>query len=387
MPAIGFGQNVTGGGDQPANTLVVTSPGNTGAGTLAQAITDANAYTTRSQRHPPQEIVIRLPAGTTAITSNTTVLTVTARNLTIRAEGGAVIDGNHLVFDCRSADNVILRDLRFTHAGDDGDPRDCITIDGLRGRHGVGFWIDHCSFGAYPDMCVVTNTKDLRNAPPLLITVSECRFYDFDPSGPTSDCHGALGIHGSDKDRTTNRPIDPDQNTNAYATVCRNMFCQVRRRSPRTSHRTVVHAFNNVLLDWGTDTLTAEQQNGMESGNDGILVAQANYFQANVLKEAIEVAGGRQPARLTVPATGTSAANVYRGGADTAVSVGSAISLDNKYRKVLGRTATPPVPGTMDDTLRDAIIAAAGPTTAAPAGHTEPACPIRADTSMMTTTR
>lgn len=360
MPAIGFGKNVTGGADRP-HTIEVTDPGNTGAGTLAQAIADANAYTTSSQRHPPQEIVIRLPHGTTKITSNPTDLTVTARNLTIRAERGAVIEGNHLVFDCRSADNIILRDLRFTHTDDESDPHDCITIAAQEGRHATGFWIDHCSFRAYPDMCVVTNTRDLAGAPPLLITVSYCSFYDNNPGGRHSDNHGALGIHGFDKEKHSNVQGIPDVNTNAYATVCRNVFKQIRRRSPRSSHRTLVHAFNNVLLDWGADDADALQQNGMESGNDGRLVAQANFFEAGKLKLAIEVAAGAQPALLTVPDTGVKQ-NKYRNGARVAHSVGAHIAIGDQYRAALGAGADVPAAATMTDALRNKIEREAGPT-------------------------
>ena len=38
--------------------------------------------------------------------------------------------------------------------------------------------------------------------------------------------------------------------TNAYATICNNFFDHVRRRSPRSSGLCVVHAFNNVLVQW-----------------------------------------------------------------------------------------------------------------------------------------
>ncbi|HWK88731.1 MAG TPA: hypothetical protein VNP72_02000, partial [Longimicrobium sp.] len=258
----------------------------------------------------------------------------------------------HLVFDCRSADNIILRDLSFKSDGT-SDPHDCITIDATRGRHGKGFWIDHCEFEAYFDMNIVTNTRDQVGEPPLLITVSHCRFRDRDPGGGTD--HGALGIHGSDQ-----LPAGADQRTNAYATVYRNVFSHVRRRSPRSSHRTVVHAVNNILDEWGTSDLQATQQNGMDSGNFGLLVAEANYFKANVLKTAITVAGGSQPARLTVPGDGPRE-NKYRNDAVEAVTVGDPIDIAEQYRTALGAGASVPNVEKITPELRTQIEAQAGP--------------------------
>jgi hypothetical protein len=108
MSAIGFGKNVTGGGKKPGR-IEVTNGKNQGAGTLADAIGQANAAKGRGL-----EIVI-----TANIEPNTKkdVLTVTAKNLTIRAEGDAVIDRNHLVFDCTKADNIWLTNLRFDSDG------------------------------------------------------------------------------------------------------------------------------------------------------------------------------------------------------------------------------------------------------------------------------
>jgi pectate lyase len=287
MRAIGFGRNVTGGGEKPGR-IMVTNGKNSGSGTLKEAIEEANAAKGRAM-----EIVI-----TTSVEPNEKKdeLTVTARNLTIRAEGGAVLNRNHLIFDCTKADNIWLTDLRFESDGEK-PPNDAISIKATEGRGETGFWIDHCSFEAYKDLSITSNTRDLKNMPPLLITVSHCRFHDGNPDGGNSRDHGALGIHG-----TGSKKSKPDQETNAYATICRNYFENTRRRSPRSSNKTFVHAFNNVLKDWGIPDAGADrdQVNGMLSGNFGILAAEANYFDAGKFKSAITVAKGKEPGRLIV---------------------------------------------------------------------------------------
>jgi hypothetical protein len=60
MRAIGFGQNVTGGGGNPTQ-IVVTNVRNSGTGSLADAITMANRASPSMGDSPPQEIVIDLP--------------------------------------------------------------------------------------------------------------------------------------------------------------------------------------------------------------------------------------------------------------------------------------------------------------------------------------
>jgi pectate lyase len=290
MSAIGFGKNVTGGGKKPGR-IEVTSSKQSGKGTLKEAIDEANAAKGREL-----EIVI-----VTNIDPNPKKddLTVTARNLTIRAEGGAVIHQNRLVFDCTKADNIWLTNLRFDSDAL-GQPRDTVSIDGTEGRGETGFWIDHCSFEAYFDLSITTNTRDKKGAPPLLITISHCRFHDRNPNAGKN--HGALGIHGTGGDDDKNSGPS-DRETNAYATIYRNYFENVRRRQPRSSQRTFVHAFNNVLKNWGNgdpNPVPKDQVNAMVSGNFGILASEANYFDAGPFKSTIMVAKGKEPGQLIV---------------------------------------------------------------------------------------
>lgn len=347
MSAIGFGQRVTGSG------ILVTNVGNSGPGTLADAIETVNRKSD-ADRDATFEIVIDLPEGK-VIEANSTDLMITARNLTIRAERGA-IKSNFLVFDCKRSDNVILRNLRFKSEGskvNNSTTNDNIHFDATKGRGPKGFWIDHCEFEAYFDVSITSNSTDLAGEPPLLITISNCRFFDRNPNDPVHKNHGGIGIADSRKE------FGRSVRTNTYATVCNNVFDHVRRRSPRSSGLTVVHAFNNVLLDWGTNDATAEQQNGMEVGNAGIMVAAANYFKAGVVKETISLAKGDPRPRLTVP--GARQVNQYEGGALATASEGDRIAIDRKYREALGDGAVVPEPQMMNDDLRKTIEENAGP--------------------------
>ena len=362
MSAIGFGRNVTGGGKNP-QPIKVKNGDNKGPDTLTAAIEKANG----AKRGSNLEIVIQ-----TDIAPNDKDLEIVGvENLTIRAERDAVLAQNHLVF--KKSDNILLQDLRFVpgevRPKRDNRPRDAISIDGTEGRGKLGFWIDHCFFEAFFDLSVTANTKDLKGEPPLLMTVSYCHFHDNDPGGnenpkanDTTVNHGSLGIHGAG---SKNNPNDVDQETNAYATVCRNFFDHTRRRSPRSSNRTFVHAFNNVLLNWGTPDFQGydrNQANGMSAGHFGILAVEANYFYAGVLiKETIEITDkkGEEP-RLLV-ATGD-LVNQYRNNATPAKNVGKPpIDILEEYRKGLNdKKAEIPEREPMTDALSEIIKAQAG---------------------------
>lgn len=371
MRAMGFGQRVTGG--EGATTPIMVTTTGTGDGSLTAAIDKANRRSGKDGQFPQQEIVIDLPDGNKVIAQNTTSLVVTARNLTIRAIGGATIDRNHLSFDCREADNIILRDLDFRGTGQ-GEPRDTITIDATRGRGPMGFWIDHCFFSAYFDLNITLNAKDLDgNPPPLLMTISSCHFYDQNPSGLANRNHGAMGLHGftgEDEDGKDNKADRPGANrhTNAYVTVYRNCLDHIRRRSPRSSGRTVVHAFNNVLLKWGSDNTNDDQQSGMGVGHFGRLVAEANYFEHNVLTTPIEIANRLDP-RLTIPASGPKR-NLYDTGTTVPVTVGDPIIISDEYNAALKDAGVPktevmqPCVQEMTTALRTEIVSQAGVTAA-----------------------
>ncbi|MFL5540437.1 MAG: hypothetical protein ACJ8J0_15715 [Longimicrobiaceae bacterium] len=362
MSAIGFGQRVTGGGTNP-DRIRVTKVGTEGDGTLADAIVKTN-HKSEDDRDAELEILIDLDdkddegKERKIIAPHARDLKITARNLTIRAVGGAVIDRNHFVFDCKKADNVILRNLRFASDGEKvqtSETNDTIHFDATKGRGPKGFWIDHCEFEAYFDLNITSNTTELEGEPPLLITISRCRFFDLHPSGSEHFNHGAIDFADARKE------FGRSQEKNTYATVCNNVFDHVRRRSPRTTGLSVAHAFNNLLLDFGSDNPDDVQQNGMEVGNNGIMVAVANYFRANVLKQSISLAAGNPEPLLTVPDNGRKQ-NKYANGAMVAHSHGRHIAIGNLYRRALGRDVDIPIPANMSDQLRTSIERNAGPT-------------------------
>lgn len=352
MKAIGFGYQVTGGGPNP-EIIEVSSGKNSGKNTLEDAIQRANRAGGK-----PIEIVLR-----TTVEADTSRgkdgITVTARNLTITASGGNVIRQNLLVFDCSQSDNVLLRNLRFESSGK-GEPRDTIKIDGTTGRLPIGFWIDHCFFESPADLSITTNTRDLPGSPPpLLLTVSRCHFFDSNPDGEKNRDHGSLGVHGTGTKNSVTG-IE-DQQTNAYATICLNYFESTRRRSPRSSNRTFVHAFNNVLEKWGTRKpgKDLDQENGMSAGHFSILAAEANFFKAGALKDTIEIAKKEDP-RLYVGKG--SLENVYRNGAEPASDVGQpAIVIADEYRRAKIPASEVPKPEVMTDPLRDRVVDESGP--------------------------
>jgi hypothetical protein len=363
MPFIfGFGQRVTGGGDAPEEVLEVNKGDTSGPGSLAQAILDA---TTLSGTGKSTKIVIN--AGIT-VQPRTTPLEISAKNLTITGEG-SLIFRNELSF--KGADNIILLGLTFDGTPDSEDPpRDTIEIDATTARGPVGYWIDHCHFEAYKDLNITVNTKDApagQTLPPLLISISNCIFHNVNPNGNEHRDNGALGIHGfrNKNDRTNTQR---DLSTNAYATVYRNVFTTVRRRSPRSTNLTVVHAYNNVLQEWGAAN-TTDQVNGMEAGNFGTLVAQANYFRAGPLPQAITVAGGGQPGNLTVNETDPVLRNVYVDGAIPATSSGTQIDINAEYTNM---GLKPPKVDAMTDTHRLAVTLGAGAQLTKPARPAPP---------------
>jgi pectate lyase len=325
MSAPGFGQRVTGGEGPNSTVLAVDSDEPDSPRNLTARLEEA-----KKRSNAGQSTILVIKSGLT-VGFEKEPRRIRAKNLTIVGEKDSKIYRRLLDFDCEEADNVILRNLTF-----DGTPAvkqkptDSLHLDGTKGRGPIGFWIDHCLFNAVFDLSFTANTKDVKDALPLLLTVSGCRFVNDDPQGPNRENNGALGVHGS-RDKEDDTDTDRDVNTNAYATICNNAFLKIRRRSPRSSNQSLVHAFNNVLEDWGAPGDDPEQANGMISGNYGLLVAEANYFKAGLMRQAITVAEGKQPGRLTVPKKGDRLENVYVN-ADEAESVRKAISVAKAYK-------------------------------------------------------
>ncbi len=353
MPALGFGAKVTGGGDKPM-IFPVESGETDGKDTLTDALKKVKALNGQ-----PAKIVIKTRVKVKMKSKHT----IEAKNLTIAGEPDSLIDSNQFYIDCQTSDNVLLQNLTFRGMpAVNAKPKDAIELDAVKGRGPIGFWIDHCTFGAYYDLNITAKAADLadENADPLLITVSSCLFENDDPDGKNRQNNGALGISGpTGVDPGEGKP-GPNERINAYATVCRNVFRTVRRRSPRSSGLCHVHAFNNVLLKWGVkDEDDPEQSNGMASGHNGRLVADANYFLAGPVKEAIQVSiTPRSEGHLTVHQEDDTLRNFYEG-AEKAKTVGTEIDINAEYRAQ--NVAVPPVKK-MDKDLRREIESEAGAT-------------------------
>lgn len=335
MGAIGFASNATGGAG--GKVITVSSGKTAGSGTLKDAIDKANASTGST--------IIRINPG---VLVDPIKLIVVASNLTIEGVDDSHVLGNvGLEFDFSRGNNIILRNLCFRSdeaCSEDAKQRDCIKIlaEAMKTTR-QAIWIDRCRFQAYYDMCITSNSATAAGRGPLLITVSNCDFVDADPTNQYARNHGAIGIHG----------VGDLKSGNTLATICNNHFRNVRRRSPRCSNGCFTHAFNNVLELWGAGAST-DQVNGMDSGNGGRLVAEANWFQAGGLKEAIHVDGSG--ATLTVGAAPLQ--NIYRNGAVPAVAVGAEIPTAELYA---GAGVAPPTPKAMTTGVKDTIIAGAGP--------------------------
>jgi pectate lyase len=337
MGAIGFASKATGGAG--GKLITVDSGRTSGSGTLQDAIDKANASTGST--------IIEIASG---VVVQPIKLTVVASNLTIRGVDDTHVLGNvGFEFDFSQGNNIILSNLCFRSdeaCTVDPKQRDCIKIlaEAMKTTR-QAIWIDRCRFQAYYDMCITSNSATATGRGPLLITVSNCHFFDPDPTNQYARNHGAIGIHG----------VGDLKTGNTLATICNNYFRNVRRRSPRCSNGCFTHAFNNVLDQWGAGAST-DQVNGMDSGNGGRLVAEANWFQAGaVFKETIHVDGSG--AALTVGASPLQ--NIYRNGAVATVAVGTEITTAELYAGA--GVAVPPTPKAMTTEVKDAIIAGAGP--------------------------
>lgn len=335
MGAIGFAYKATGGAG--GAVITVKNAAASGSGTLAAAIERVNGGTTPT--------IIRIAAG---VQVEPVELIVTASNLTIEgADETHLLRNVSLEFDFSRGTNVVLSNLNFRSdeaCSANAKHRDCIKIvaEAMKTTR-QAIWIDHCQFAAYYDMCITSNSKAVEGKGPLLITVSNCRFEDDDPTNVNARNHGAIGIHG----------VGADDSGNTLATICNNVFQNVRRRSPRSSNGCFTHAYNNVLQQWGASG-SADQVNGMDAGNGGKLVVQANWFQAGVFKESVHC--DSSGAILTLGADELK--NVYRNDAVVPDAVGSAIDVAAVYR---GVGAPVPAPQPMTRAVKDAIVAGAGP--------------------------
>lgn len=266
MPAnetpLGFAQKVRGCGPKPTDHTV------TNVDELKEAVDDAN-------RDNGTLIVvdgdIEEPDGLE--------LTLTAERLTIYGNRGSSLAGIGFVIDTTEADDIVFQNLTFNAVGREGkepNPDDTLIFRTVGGKAKVGYWVDHCTFGPVPDMNVQLYA-DEPGREALLLSISNCRFV----GNPAWEDQGSMDLSAYGK---SHDPDDYDVNVTLYACY----FLNSRRRSPRSSQGTFVHAFNNVLQNWGAGS-DDDQSNGMAVGDHGRLAAFANYFDAGKVKPVFDL--------------------------------------------------------------------------------------------------
>lgn len=332
---LGFGQRVTGG--------AAAEPTEVGSlDELTAAIKAANNAT------EPTVIVVTKDI---AAEDAERTYELTGRRLTIYGNPGKSLDGIGFVVT-ESADDILFQNLTFRVVKNDGKepyPDDSIVFRTRRAAGEVGFLIDHCTFEAVPDMNVQTSAEEPGDEW-LLLSIADCRF----EGDPRRNGSGSVEIAGN---------ADQDGSTYAVnASVLRCCFVNARRRSPRSSRGTFVHAYNNVLRNWGAAGDDDKQSNGMASGAGGQLAVIANWFDAGDLKLTVEVRPAKDgdPAGLVQHASGGVDTNVYE---DRAYPPDQNDDLDIDVRyTTIGLDAPVPLPMTEElaDTIRDEAGATLG---------------------------
>jgi pectate lyase len=249
------------------------------------------------------------------------------------------------VMRVRDAENIIVNDLRVsviaisTKCGAPKSPaetRGCgggIRIDGSS----KNVWIHHNLFEHCGGKCISIWTVPSTHEGGDLITISS--------NVIRNSYYGVL--MGAD------HRLADSQIPLMRATVYRNYFQNVQRRSPRASELSHMHVLNNVVEDWGGKSCDDQKHEafGASSVFGAQMLLENNYFGAransSACKTAVQIGGG------FVKAVGN-------------VSERGAIIQENLPRRVFNPKTPAPehyhhVAEKMTDRLRRQIIAAAGP--------------------------
>jgi hypothetical protein len=147
--------------------------------------------------------------------------------------------------------------------------------------------ITHCAFQGYFDIAIDSHSYRSK----LLATIDHCLFFDSQPGEPKAPLtkkenffpfanRGAINISSYIDERTKQR-----KQGNSFVTVAFNVFVDVWRRCPRVGFPgNFGHVYNNLVYRWGVGNKDipaingADTWNGMEVGNEGAALIQANRF-------------------------------------------------------------------------------------------------------------
>jgi pectate lyase len=332
---VGYGQHTVGGCTDSGCVCEVTNLADSGPGSLRHCV---------STNSPKWVVFGEGGRGTIRLKSPIMVHS----NKTIDGRGPTPVTltaAEDHVMVIRNAENVIVNDLRFAVIAVSarcGDPRSAddtigcgggILVDGSS-KH---IWIHQNLFEECGGKCVALWTLKSTRTGADLVTISNNVF--------RNSFYGVL--MGASHNWTDSQiPL-------MRATLYRNYFYNVDRRSPRASGGSHMHVFNNIVEDWGGNSCVNENHKAF--GASSVLGAQMllenNYFRARAnvgaCKTAVQIDGGFVKAK----------GNVRKNGA---------IIRNNLPKRVFNPNAPAPeqydyVSDTMTNALRAQIIGAAGP--------------------------
>jgi pectate lyase len=190
----------------------------------------------------------------------------------------------HQVMLIRDAENVIVNDLKFAVIAVSGkcktprtslDTIGCgggIRIDGSSKR----IWIHQNLFEKCGGKCIQIWTKRSTPKGGDLVTISNNII--------RNSFYGVL--------MGANHHLADSQIPLMRATVYRNYFYNIQRRSPRASELSHMHVLNNVVEDWGGNSCDDEKHEafGASSVSGAQMLLENNYFSARASARACKTA-------------------------------------------------------------------------------------------------
>ncbi|HEY8278127.1 MAG TPA: hypothetical protein VIH99_00800 [Bdellovibrionota bacterium] len=283
---LGYGAATTGGCTDAQCLCQVTNTKDSGPGSLRDCVAGDKSKWVVFKGEGRGEIKVK---GPILVGSNTTI--------DGRGPGAVTISSTdqELMF-IRGSSNVIVSDLKFhvDHASTKCsnpqtaiDTKDCgggiMIFDGSR-----NVWINQSSFDSCTGKCIavwafgnsINSTGKAQGGD--LISISGNVF--------RNSYYGVLaGADHNIGDRQ--KPID-------RVTLYLNYFEDITKRSPRVSEFSHLHAFNNVMRNWGANNCNDEKDEAFaaSTASGAQLLLESNWFEARPgagsCKQAVNLEGG-----------------------------------------------------------------------------------------------